>query len=440
MVSTKNRLFYCGLNPASLKSLLNSSRRKDKNQKPNNEEVYEEERDFNEPTMIDTSHMAGDIAKVNCSSTHFGVMSSLGYVYTWGVGKSGQLVRQDDDSKSLELIDSSEDKMMIASDVCCAGDCTFVVEKESGNLYGCGFNSCGQLGKMESDDEQAVMMIRTKKRVVKVRQPSNIYFKLREIPGLPKQLSWETENSVMSTHKITPPTQDVNQELLEWVIKAFRRNYDGSKMIQNCVKAENFAAASVLETMAENHEQALQHNLAGASKNKTSSLEAINKYLASIDFTKHPQVEQACRFLTIIIKHWSKYQLPGCDLEEILESHRQVPSWGPCLCSSIKEIIASADESAEWIAANLTPVFILKCINDSAKWNAEEGREVLVLNSSITSSSSGRVNLASSNGSSTSDSSAPGKRFADDTSSSSSLNVLNGNVSFGSLCQSSVSK
>lgn len=234
MVSTKNRLFYSGLNPASLKSLLNSSRRKEKGKQGGlDEDKIDEERDFSEPTMIDTSHMAGDIAKVNCASTHFAVMSSLGYVYTWGVGKSGQLVRPDDDSKSLELIYSADDKMIIASDICCAGDCTFIVEKESGSLHGCGFNSCGQLGKMESEEDQAVMMIRTKKRVVKVRQPSNIYFKLREIPGLPKQRAWETENSVMSTHKIAPPGEGVNQELLEWVIKAFRRNYDAPKMIQN---------------------------------------------------------------------------------------------------------------------------------------------------------------------------------------------------------------
>jgi len=53
--------------------------------------------------------------------------------------------------------------------------------------------------------------------------------------------------------------------------------------------------------MAENLEAALQHNLAGASKNKTSSLEAINKYLASIDFTKHPQVEQV-RFIIVLVK------------------------------------------------------------------------------------------------------------------------------------------
>ena len=73
MVSTKNRLFYAGLNPASLKSLLNSSRRKEKGQRPSQSDTdkMEEEKDFAEPTMIDTSHMAGDIQKVNCSTTHF---------------------------------------------------------------------------------------------------------------------------------------------------------------------------------------------------------------------------------------------------------------------------------------------------------------------------------------------------------------------------------
>lgn len=62
--------------------------------------------------------------------------------------------------------------------------------------------------------------------------------------------------------------------------------------IGQCVKAENFEAASMLETMAENHEQALQHNLAGAAANKEGSMDAINKYLASIDYTKKPNVEQ----------------------------------------------------------------------------------------------------------------------------------------------------
>ncbi len=64
-----------------------------------------------------------------------------------------------------------------------------------------------------------------------------------------------------------------------------------------CVKAENFEAASMLETMAENHEQALQHNLAGAAGSKGGSMDAINKYLASIDYTKKPNVEQVRRQL-----------------------------------------------------------------------------------------------------------------------------------------------
>lgn len=51
----------------------------------------------------------------------------------------------------------------------------------------------------------------------------------------------------------------------------------------------------MLETMAENHEQALQHNLAGAAGSKGGSLDAINKYLASIDYTNKPNVEQVRR-------------------------------------------------------------------------------------------------------------------------------------------------
>lgn len=62
--------------------------------------------------------------------------------------------------------------------------------------------------------------------------------------------------------------------------------------IFQCVKAENFKAASILETMAENYEQALQHNLAGAGSSTVGCGEAINKYLNSIDHTRNPSVEQ----------------------------------------------------------------------------------------------------------------------------------------------------
>jgi len=72
------------------------------------------------------------------------VLTTLGLVYTWGMGKSGQLIRPDDESKSLELVDT-DDKVLVASDVVCSGDCSWLVEKESGKIYGCGFNSNGQV-------------------------------------------------------------------------------------------------------------------------------------------------------------------------------------------------------------------------------------------------------------------------------------------------------
>lgn len=81
---------------------------------------------------------------MNVATTHMGVLTSSGMVYTWGLGKSGQLVRPDDDSRTLELIDT-EDRAFVATDICCGGDCTFVIEKDSHRCYGCGFNSSGQV-------------------------------------------------------------------------------------------------------------------------------------------------------------------------------------------------------------------------------------------------------------------------------------------------------
>ncbi|XP_021946683.1 uncharacterized protein LOC110844719 isoform X2 [Folsomia candida] len=385
LVTTKNRLFYSGLNPASLKSLLSGAKRKEKMQQE--KVIFEEEKDFNQPTLIDTSHMAGDITRVSASSTHFGVMTSLGYVYTWGIGKSGQLARNDDDSKTLELIDCDA-KMIVVSDICCAGDCTFVVERDTGCVYGCGFNSSGQIGKMESDEEQSVMTVRTKKRVVKIRQPSNIYFRLKEIPGLPKQLSWEGESSVISSHKIAPHTNIVGQELLEWCLNVFRRNYDAKFMTNRCLEAGNLAGASLLETLAENHEQALRHNLEAAAENKQETETAINGYMDIVG-QKSPSIEQACRFLNQIVQHYKKYGLPSSDLEDLLERQRKSSGWGSHLNLAIKELISTADDSSEWIASHLTPLFILTAIKD-----VEHQAPGLVSRSSIDSNDKGVISNA----------------------------------------------
>lgn len=101
-------------------------------------------------------------------------------------------------------------------------------------------------------------------------------------------------------------------------------------------------------------------------------------------------------------------------------------------------------KSADWIAGNLTPVFILKCINDSSKWSPTEDEGNISKSGSNVSGGDGSGNSNSRaggllGGESTSSSSVASSAAA--SSSSATLNnVLNGNVSFGSLCQSSASK
>ena len=84
------------------------------------------------------------------------------------------------------------------------------------------------------------MTIKTKKRIVKVRQPSNIYFRLREIVGLPKPI-WKPEPPV--PHVTAPTSLVVDQELLEWILRAFKRHYD-PKIITEMVKMRCFRISS----------------------------------------------------------------------------------------------------------------------------------------------------------------------------------------------------
>lgn len=60
------------------------------------------------------------------------------------LGKNGQLMRPDDDTKGLSLVDT-EERVMKASNVVCAGECSWIVEKDSGRVFGYGFNSSGQV-------------------------------------------------------------------------------------------------------------------------------------------------------------------------------------------------------------------------------------------------------------------------------------------------------
>ena len=79
---------------------------------------------------------------------------------------------------------------------------------------------------MESEQDSSVMTFKTKKRVVKVPQPANIYFRPREVFGIPRRSSIvEVENTVNPSVELLPPTDTVDQKLLEWVLTVFQRNY-----------------------------------------------------------------------------------------------------------------------------------------------------------------------------------------------------------------------
>lgn len=70
MVSAKNKLYYAGLNPGTLRTLLSGQKRREQRNNalaagiPQSEIVFEEEKDFTTPVLIDTAHLGGEIVKV----------------------------------------------------------------------------------------------------------------------------------------------------------------------------------------------------------------------------------------------------------------------------------------------------------------------------------------------------------------------------------------
>lgn len=61
----RGRIFYTGLNPASLRSMLSGTRRRgDPRNGPPPPPPENEEKDYSAPVLIESSHIAGEISKV----------------------------------------------------------------------------------------------------------------------------------------------------------------------------------------------------------------------------------------------------------------------------------------------------------------------------------------------------------------------------------------
>ncbi|CAG7828883.1 unnamed protein product, partial [Allacma fusca] len=95
-----------------------------------------------------------------------------------------------------------------------------------------------------------------------------------------------------TSHAVSPKSLTIDQELLEWFLKAFKRHYDPKVITDLCLQYQNYAAASLLETMAENHEFALKHSLTINSGNKGQSASLIGNYLHNADKTNVASVDQ----------------------------------------------------------------------------------------------------------------------------------------------------
>jgi hypothetical protein len=66
-------------------------------------------------------------------------------------------------------------------------------------------------------------------------------------------------------------------------------------LLLQCLEAGNLGAASLLETLAENHEQALKHNLDAAAENQEQTEAAIEAYVDTVG-QKSPSIEQVTNF------------------------------------------------------------------------------------------------------------------------------------------------
>lgn len=67
-----------------------------------------------------------------------------------------------------------------------------------------------------------------------------------------------------------------------------------------CLETGNLAAASLLETLSENHEQALKHNLEAAGANSKDTETAIDSYVDAVG--NNPSIEQVPFFIIYCFK------------------------------------------------------------------------------------------------------------------------------------------
>ncbi|VVC41224.1 Hypothetical protein CINCED_3A001036 [Cinara cedri] len=248
------------------------------------------------PTLVDTSHIIGDIVQMCCGCHHSAVISSTGQLYTWGLNLDGQLGVSGIRERLVPtatlvgppsvIVDSSSTSGSLIKEVRCGADFTLALDTAN-KLWGWGSNHEGQLGKIPEEDlaktllDGKMVMIKSTHKVIKIQHgtvnkldsPIEILLpqlrfsfsnikdilsirvkRAMDFPGLPSvEYFLENLNNLCELHGI--------DYLLHYAIEWFYPYYNISSVVSMCLEMKNHQAISKIRLMNNESSLALFHQL-----------------------------------------------------------------------------------------------------------------------------------------------------------------------------------
>ncbi|XP_060880843.1 uncharacterized protein LOC132952538 [Metopolophium dirhodum] len=246
------------------------------------------------PTLVDTSHISGDIFQMCCGCHHSAVISTTGQLYTWGLNLDGQLGVSGIRERLVPtvtlvgppsvIVDSSSTSGSLIKEVRCGADFTLALDAAN-KLWGWGSNHEGQLGKIPEEDlaktllDGKMVMIKSTNKVIKIQHGTvnkldspieillpqlrfsfsnikdilSIQVKRRiNFPGLPSfECLLENLNTLSSLYGI--------DYLLHYAIEWFYPYYNISPVVSMCLKIKNHQAISKIRLINDEPSTALFH-------------------------------------------------------------------------------------------------------------------------------------------------------------------------------------
>ncbi|XP_025416590.1 uncharacterized protein LOC112687852 isoform X2 [Sipha flava] len=245
------------------------------------------------PTLVDTSHILGEIVQMCCGCHHSAVINSTGQLYTWGLNLDGQLGVSGVRERLVPTVtlvgppsvaDPSSTNGSLIKEVRCGADFTLALDA-SNKLWGWGSNHEGQLGKIPEEDlaktllDGKMVMIKSTHKVIKIQHgtvnkldsPIEIILpqlrfsfsnikdilsiqvkRLLSFPGLcPFERFLENLNNIFNVHGV--------DYLLHYAAEWFYPYYNISSVVSMCLEMKNHQAISKIRLINNEPSLALFH-------------------------------------------------------------------------------------------------------------------------------------------------------------------------------------